>query len=35
MDQIGAIFDVLGKQFTDCLAFENEIIAAEAIGDLA
>jgi ketosteroid isomerase-like protein len=34
-DQIGPIFDVLGTQFSDCLAYENEIIAAEARGDLA
>ncbi|MDT4901980.1 MAG: hypothetical protein QOJ78_2910 [Pseudonocardiales bacterium] len=34
-DQIGSIFDVLGTQFSDCLAYENEIIAAEARGDLA
>lgn len=34
-DEIGPIFDVLGNQFSNCLAYENEIIAAEARGDLA
>jgi ketosteroid isomerase-like protein len=33
--EIGSIFDVLGKQFSDCLSYENEIVAAEACGDLA
>jgi ketosteroid isomerase-like protein len=34
-DQIGPIFDLLGTQFADCSSYENEIIAAEARGDLA
>jgi ketosteroid isomerase-like protein len=33
--EIRPIFDALGKQFSDCLSYENEIIAAEARGDLA
>lgn len=33
--EIGPIFDVLGKQFSNCLSYENEIVAAEARGDLA
>ena len=33
--QIEPIFDMLGKQFSGCLSYENEIIAAEARGDLA
>jgi ketosteroid isomerase-like protein len=33
--EIGPTFDALGKQFSDCLSYENEIIAAEARGDLA
>src|SRR5215813_13282077 len=31
--QIGPIFGTLGKQFSNCLSYENEIIAAEASGD--
>ena len=34
-EEIAAIFDALGKQFSNCLAYENEIVAAEAHGDLA
>lgn len=34
-DQIRPIFDTLGKQFSDCSAYRNEIVAAEARGDLA
>lgn len=33
--EIGPMFDALGKQFSDCLSYENEIVAAEARGDLA
>ena len=33
--EIGPIFGTLGKQFSSCLSYENEIIAAEASGDLA
>jgi ketosteroid isomerase-like protein len=33
--EIGPIFDTLGKQFSNCLSYENEIVAAEACGDLA
>ncbi len=33
--EIGPIFDALGKQFSNCLSYQNEIIAAEAHGDLA
>ena len=33
--QIEPIFDALGTQFANCLSYENEIIAAEARGDLA
>jgi len=33
--EIGPIFDMLGKQFSDCLSYRNEIVAAEASGDLA
>jgi ketosteroid isomerase-like protein len=34
-DEIGPIFEVLGRQFSNCISYENEIIAAEAHGDLA
>ena len=34
-DQIGPIFGSLGEQFSDCRSYENQIIAAEASGDLA
>ena len=33
--EIGPSFDTLGKQFSNCLSYENEIIAAGASGDLA
>src|SRR5262245_17055478 len=33
--EIEPIFGTLGKQFSNCLSYENEIIAAEASGDLA
>jgi ketosteroid isomerase-like protein len=34
-DEIGPIFDALGKRFSDCSSYHNEIIAAEARGDFA
>lgn len=34
-DQIAPIFGALGEEFSDCTAYQNEIIAAEARGDLA
>jgi ketosteroid isomerase-like protein len=34
-DEIGPIFDALGKRFTGCPSYDNEIIAVEARGDLA
>jgi ketosteroid isomerase-like protein len=34
-DEIGPIFDALGQQFSGCMSYRNEIIAAEARGDLA
>jgi len=33
--EIGQVFGTLGKQFSNCLSYENKIIAAEAPGDLA
>lgn len=33
--EIEPIFDALGKQFSNCLSYENEIIGAEVRGDLA
>jgi ketosteroid isomerase-like protein len=33
--EIGPIFDALGEQFSNCLSYGNEIVAAEARGDLA
>jgi ketosteroid isomerase-like protein len=33
--EIGPIFEALGEQFSNCLSYENEIVAAEAQGDLA
>lgn len=33
--EIGPIFDTLGKQFSNCLSYQNELVAAEARGDLA
>jgi ketosteroid isomerase-like protein len=32
---IGPAFEALGTQFSNCTSYENEIIAAEAHGDLA
>ena len=32
---IGAVFDALESQFSNCVAYDNDIIAAEASGDLA
>ena len=34
-DEIGPIFDTLGQQFSDCQSYQNEIVAADARGDLA
>lgn len=34
-DEIEPIFHTLGKQFSNCTAYENEIVAAGASGDLA
>jgi len=34
-DEIRPVFDALGEQFSNCESYENEIIAAEASGDLA
>ena len=33
--EIGPIFDSLGQRFSDCRSYQNEIVAAEASGDLA
>jgi ketosteroid isomerase-like protein len=33
--EIGPTFEWLGKRFSNCTSYENEIIAAEASGDLA
>lgn len=33
--EIGRTFEWLGKSFSDCTSYENEIIAAGASGDLA
>jgi ketosteroid isomerase-like protein len=33
--EIGPIFDALGRQFSNCTSFRNEVLAAEARGDLA
>jgi hypothetical protein len=33
--EIGPIFDTLGHQFSGCLSYQNQIVAAEASGDLA
>jgi ketosteroid isomerase-like protein len=33
--EIEPVFDALGKQFSNCLSYENEIIATEVSGDLA
>jgi ketosteroid isomerase-like protein len=34
-EAIEPIFEALGEQFSHCLAYENQILAAEARGDLA
>jgi hypothetical protein len=34
-NEIGPIFGALGEQFSNCLSYENQIIATEARGDLA
>jgi ketosteroid isomerase-like protein len=34
-DELGATFDWLGKSFSDCRSYENEVISVEASGDLA
>ena len=33
--EIGPVFATLGQQFSTCLSYQNEIVAAEARGDLA
>jgi ketosteroid isomerase-like protein len=33
--EIGPIFDALGRQFSNCTSFRNEVVGAEARGDLA
>ena len=33
--EIGRTFEFLGNQFSNCTSYENEIVAAEASGDLA
>jgi len=33
--EIGPTFEFLGNQFSNCTSYENEIVAAEASGDLA
>jgi ketosteroid isomerase-like protein len=33
--EIGPIFEALGRQFSNCVSYEIEIVAAEAHGDLA
>jgi ketosteroid isomerase-like protein len=33
--EIGPIFDGLGRQFSNCTSYRNQIVAAEAHGDLA
>ncbi|MDX6296336.1 MAG: hypothetical protein QOI51_193 [Nocardioidaceae bacterium] len=34
-DQIRPVFETLGEQFSNCTSYRNEILAAEASGDLA
>jgi ketosteroid isomerase-like protein len=34
-DQIHPVFETLGEQFSNCTSYQNEILAAEAFGDLA
>ena len=33
--EIGPIFEALGRQFTNCVSYQIEVVAAEARGDLA
>jgi ketosteroid isomerase-like protein len=34
-EQIHPVFETLGEQFSNCTSYQNEILAAEAVGDLA
>lgn len=34
-DRIHPVFEALGEQFSNCTSYRNEILAAEAFGDLA
>jgi ketosteroid isomerase-like protein len=34
-DQIRPVFETLGQQFSNCTSYQNEVLAAEAFGDLA
>jgi ketosteroid isomerase-like protein len=34
-DQISPVFETLGQQFSNCTSYHNEILAAEAVDDLA
>ncbi len=34
-DHIHPVFEALGEQFSNCTSYRNEILAAEALGDLA
>jgi ketosteroid isomerase-like protein len=34
-DNIRPVFEALGEQFSNCISYRNEILAAEAAGDLA
>jgi ketosteroid isomerase-like protein len=34
-DQIHPVFETLGEQFSNCTSYQNEILTAEALGDLA
>ena len=34
-DQIHPVFETLGEQFSNCTSYHNEILAAEAVDDLA
>lgn len=33
--EVGPLFEALGDGFRDCTSYENEVIAARAVGDLA
>jgi ketosteroid isomerase-like protein len=33
--EIEPIFELLGREFSNCVSYENEVVAAEARGDLA